>query len=381
MADRITCQICGELTHSIQLHLREKHPDVTMADYKAKYPGAPLLSDHTAAKLKAAADKSKIAAISSVAAEEADTARRNLHEAFNLGKAKAALNAKGEGIPITVLTRADGFEDLIPSVDKGYIFNIELLKTALLGVELNIPTYLWGHAGTGKSTVWEQIAAHTGRPMLRIQHTVNTEEAHIVGQMLARDGSTYFEPGPLTVAMKYGLLYCADEYDFALPSVLSVYQPVLEGKTLIIKEAPPEWRVVRPHKNFRFVATGNTNGCGDETGLYQGTNIQNAANYERFGIVEEVKYMDASQESLIIQNQAQVAKEDADKLIVFATDVRKAYASQKIGNTISPRALINAAKLAVRRGSFRVGVSLSFSNRLTRIDREVVDGFAQRIFG
>ncbi|MDW2825454.1 hypothetical protein [Klebsiella quasipneumoniae] len=69
---------------------------------------------------------------------------------------------------------------------------------------------------------------------------------------------------------------------------------MLEGKALIIKEGTPEWRYVEPHKPFASIGTGNTNGSGDETGLYQGTNIQNAANFSRFGIVSHVKYMEIS---------------------------------------------------------------------------------------
>ncbi|MDP1020257.1 hypothetical protein Q6284_34260, partial [Klebsiella pneumoniae] len=40
------------------------------------------------------------------------------------------------------------------------------------------------------------------RPVIRSQHTASTEEAHITGQILAREGTTYFEPGLLSLAMK-----------------------------------------------------------------------------------------------------------------------------------------------------------------------------------
>jgi cobaltochelatase CobS len=163
--------------------------------------------------------------------------------------------------------------------------DIELLKDVLMMIEMRIPGYLWGHAGTGKSTLPTQLCARLNRPIIRAQHTASTEESHICGQILVRSGATYFEPGLLASAMRNGWVYLADEYDFAFPQILGVYQPVLEGEPLIIKEATPEWRYVEPHKRFAFIGTGNTNGSGDETGLYQGTNIQNAANFSRFGIV------------------------------------------------------------------------------------------------
>lgn len=383
---KITCQVCGKPVHAIQMHLKEDHPELTLEEYKAKWPDAPLLSAYAKKRLqerraKKASGEGAAAMGKGGAGGALKASMKAMHEVFGLGRAKAARNAKGEPIPISVLAAPPEFADLVPEVDDNYIFNIELLKTAIMGLELCIPTYLWGHAGTGKTTMWEQVCARTGRAFLRVQHTVNTEESHIVGQWTVKDDHTVFELGPLAVAMKYGLVYCADEYDFAMPSVLSVYQPVLEGKPLVIKEADHDNRIVRPHPNFRLVATGNTNGCGDETGLYQGTNIQNAANYERFGIVEEVSYMEASQEIAVVAGQAGIPKEHAEQLVSFATEIRTAYASAKIGATVSPRALINAAKIGMRRASYKTGLKLAFTNRLSRVDQVVADQFAQRIFG
>jgi cobaltochelatase CobS len=191
-----------------------------------------------------------------------------------------------------------------------------------------------------------------------------------------------FEPGPLAFAMRYGLIYCADEYDFALPSVTSVYQPVMEGKALVIKEAPPEWRVVKPHPNFRFFATGNTNGSGDESGLYQGTQIMNAANYSRFGVTIHVPYMEAAAEESAVAKQANITPADAKKLVQFAKHVRDAYANGEISVTVSPRELINAGKIGLVRGlNWRLGLEKAYINRLSSTDKKAVGDFAQRVFG
>ena len=389
MAAKITCQICGSECHSVQLHLKDEHPDWTMDQYRETYPVAEVLSDlakeKLAQKMAARAALSPAPASTGTVVEfHAKTSaptRKPMHEVFKLGDAKAALNKRGEPIMITVMGDSD-HSDMVPSLDPNYVFNIDLTKTVIMGLELNIPTFLWGYHGTGKTSQIENTLACTNRPWVRVQHTINTEESHIVGQTLVRDGATYFEPGPLPLAMRYGLVYCADEYDFAPPSVTSVYQAVLEGKALMIKEAPPEWRVVKPHPNFRFVATGNTNGCGDESGLYQGTQLGNAANYSRFGITEEVGYMQPKIETAVVAGQSGVDLADAEKLVSFANQVREAFKAQRIGSTVSPREIINAAKLGLVRGSdWRAGLKLAFSNRLSRIDKETVEQMAQRIFG
>ena len=385
MNERIKCEICHASVHSIQIHLKSDHPDWNMTLYGEKFPDAPILSELAAAKVaEANARKAAASAPAAVVAEPTpaapgDHVRKAMHELFKLGAVKAAMSARGEPIGVSVFEPTD--PEMVPDVDDNYVYEIDNLKNALMAFELKIPLYAWGHAGTGKTTMLEQIAARTKRMMLRVQHTINTEESHIVGQWTARAGETIFELGPLAMAMKYGWVYLADEYDFALPSVLSVYQPVLEGKALVIKEADHANRIIRPHPNFRFVATGNTNGSGDDTGLYQGTQVQNAANYDRFHMVLEVKYMRPELETQILINQAKVATEDAKKLVDFANRVRESYDGSKISAPISPRTLIAAAQIGLRKGSFRAGIMLCFANKLSKVDKEVVDGLSQRIFG
>lgn len=401
---KIVCKIDGALTHSVQLHIRKNHPNwmipgkvkhpqtgviedglvPDMERYQREFPGAPVLSKQAADGLR------RKKALSATEAVAMSGGLKPVAEAFDL-PAKLLMNAQGKPIMVQVEDRSALPEEdaaLIPDVDPNYVFNIELLKIAIIAIQLNIPALFWGLHGSGKTTIWEQVCARTNRPMLRIQHTINTEESHVLGQWTVKDGATEFNLGPLPIAMMRGLPYLADEYDFALPSITSVYQPVLEGKALVIKEAPPEYRVIRPHANFRFMATGNTNGIGDETGLYQGTQIQNAANYSRFGITEEVHYPEPKIEQAIIVGQARYnghalcKTEEAEKLVKFATEFRKQFKAGQVSSTVSPRELIRAATLAgVRGGDYRGGLRLAFMNRLSRTDKEVAEQFAQRIFG
>lgn len=378
--DMIACAECGAKVHAIKIHLRDGiHGGMTVEEYQAKFPNAPLMSayaEHLVETRKSEGEKAAVAA----ATKSGHSGKRALHEVFDLGAVKGAMNARGNAIMINVFNRAE-FSDLVPDVDDGYVYDIPCLKDALLALELNIPLYVWGHTGTGKTTLLEQICARTGRPVVRVQHTVNTEESHIVGQLLARDGGTYFEPGPLYVAMRDGLTYIADEYDFAMPSVLSVYQAVLEGKPLVIKEAPADMRVVKPHPEFRFTATGNTNGAGDETGLYLGTSMQNSANYDRFGMVIKKDYMPNAEEVKILRNQGGLEEEDAKRMVSFATKVREAHSAGKCSVPISPRTLIFASVIGVCRSDLRTGIERSFLSKLNSVDRKVCEDLAQRILG
>lgn len=384
---RIKCAECGALVHSIQQHLKRDHTGdkaMTLEEYTSKYPGKPLFSDIAKQKLE---EHEKARSLKVAAAVSADYVigtgapeEKAFHETFALGAGAAAMSASGKPIMISSLTAAGEYEDMVPDVDPNYVFNVEILKSLLMGIEMRIPVYLWGHSGTGKTSIFRQIAARCNRPTFRVQHTANMEEEHVVGGWRLRDGATLFELGPLPLAMKYGWLYIADEYDFGRPEVTSLYQAVLEGEPLVIKEADAANRVIRPHPNFRIVATGNTNGQGDESGLYQGTSLQNAANYERFGIVEQMPYMEKKLEARLVSQQAGIPLKDAEKLVDYATRIRADFDGGKLGNPISPRSLIYAAQLGVARSNYKIGLEKAFINRLSAVDRESATQVASRVF-
>lgn len=424
--DKILCKIDNVLVHSVQQHIKQNHPDWTIEKYQATYPNEPILSA-TAQRILGDAAKRKAAQLAqgvepakrpvnnsvtanfsenfgAVPAPTIDTGSALFHELFELGNASAAMSSRGTPIPVTMFSGHDTVSrDYLVETDSSYVFNIDLLKKIIIGFELNMPTYLWGFHGTGKTTILQQAAARTRRPFIRIQHTINMQESEILGQWtvvtrmmeqeeVAGDGSivrvkrpvssTEFQLGPLPMAMLYGWVYCADEYDYAMPNVSAVYQPVLEGQHLLIKDAPEHFRKIKPHPNFRFVATGNTNGIGDETGLYQGTLIQNAANYSRFAITAEVEYMEAKIERAILVSKTNIDDASAAKIVKFANEIRNMFRDGKISMTVSPRELIRAASLGIAYGgNWTLGIELAFANRLSRVDRKVVLEYLQRVFG
>lgn len=400
--DKIKCLIDGAMVHSVSKHIADNYSDEwSIERYQKEFPNEPVFSPF--AMQRAAALKQKQAAETREEIQQAEATqvmsaeasrkgvlvagklkldRKPLHEVFELPDSPAVRNSQGHPILTPVFSGHDEVHKLyMPSVDSDYVFNIDLMKKVIMGLMLNMPTLLWGYHGTGKTTIITQVAARTGRPAMRIQHTMNMQESDVLGQWTVQDGATVFELGPLPLAMINGWVYIADEYDFAMPAVTALYQPVLEGEALIIKDAPIHLRKIVPHENFRFFATGNTNGIGDETGMYQGTNMQNAANYSRFQITEEVKYMDAKIEQAIVRSKSKVDEKTAEKLVRFATNVREAFAKQTLSSTISPREVISAAKLGLAIGAdWHGGLKMAFINRLSRVDQKAANDFAQRIF-
>ena len=42
--EKITCKLCGAQEHVIKSHLAKDHPGVSIEQYQAQFPGAPVMS-------------------------------------------------------------------------------------------------------------------------------------------------------------------------------------------------------------------------------------------------------------------------------------------------------------------------------------------------
>ena len=308
---------------------------------------------------------------------------RPFAESFGLAAEHGRRAKDGKAIEVSVFVHSDPeHRALIPTVDASYVFQPDLTKYIVMALEIGLNLYLTGHSGTGKTSGIFQCCARLGRPVVRVQHTGQTEEHHIVGQHLFLNGETRFELGPLPRAMLDGHVYVADEYDVAPPATIAVYQAVMEHQPLVIPQAPLEFRVIKPHPAFRFCGTGNTRGVGDQTGLYAGTQIQNAANFARWEVTAIVGYHDVATEARIVMQQAGITAVSARKFVAFAEAIRKAFEAGRIATTVGPRELINAARLGkLLGGAYRRGLELAVTNRMAPGDKYVADQMAQRIFG
>lgn len=403
--DKIKCQICGEEVHSIANHLKTAHGEdsaepMSLDEYRSKFPGAELLSETAKTKMaemkaKREAEEAAVAANAPAAgakptgSTDPDIEQVFFHEAFRFPKTtKSAFTKSGNGIPCTSDARKGTDEHMVPAWNDNYILNPDLTKTVMMAMELRTPIFLYGHSGVGKSSIFKQMCAGLNRRLFRFQHTVDTEESHIVGQWVVKphinpDGSavsvTEFELGPLPTAMLNGWTYLADEIDRSSPTVLSAYQAILEGEPLIIKNAPAHLRVIKPHRLFAFAATGNTNGTGDQSGLYQATITQDAATIERFGVVAMVDYPPEKQEVAMIAAATGLNEADAKKIRQFADEIRQKAFPNIVSLTIGPRVAINIARIGMMKADFVEGAMYAYCNRLPEAEKAAAEGIAKRI--
>ena len=131
---------------------------------------------------------------------------------------------------------------------------------------------------------------------MRVNITVETDEDDLIGGFRLVNGDTVFHYGPVVEALKRGTILLLDEVDLASNKIMCL-QSLLEGKGVYLKKTN---EYIKPAPGFNVIATANTKGKGDESGMFIGTNILNEAFLERFAVTFEQDYPTPAVETKIL---------------------------------------------------------------------------------
>lgn len=227
----------------------------------------------------------------------------------------------------TVVGGFDKPSERTPALRPDYVISTWLRDVVMWFIHGDEPLYITGPSGCGKTTGVKQIAARLNYPVFEITGHGRLETPELVGHFALRDGATVWVDGPLTLAMRRGGLFLLNEVDLLDPSTAAGLNSVLDGSPLCIADTA---EVVPPAPGFRFVATANTNGSGDDAGLYVGTLRQNAAFQNRFLHIE-ADYLDEGAEGVLIRNAAPGLPDEIVKIMQrFAGSVRDIVTGREI---------------------------------------------------
>ncbi len=256
----------------------------------------------------------------------------------------------------------EGFADTthpqIP-VKKPYVFREQLRDVlAFLAEPAGDGLLLTGPTGAGKTSLVLQVAARLNWPVQEVTCHGRMELSDLIGQFLLTEGETRFVHGPLSVAAHEGHLLVLNEMDVMDAAELAGLNDIVEGAPLVIAANGGE--VIRPHAKFRVIATGNSAGSGDTSGLYQGVLRQNLAFLDRFRVV-------------------QVANE-VRRLFLGQADT-----GQELTVTLSTRTLVRWARLALTFKGAPQPLAYTLDQALTARaepeQREAIHRIAADVFG
>lgn len=348
----VICQLCGEsIQGTLYGHLSDDHR-ITAQEYLKKYPGAPLVASDLLNQLQSgqSVKRTPVQAVQEL----------RIHD--------------------VALPKRIGTSPLVPVCDAQYQFPPE---TAFLVHAVNYQenVMLVGPTGTGKSSLVMQLAAQTNTPLRRCNLNGETTVSDFLGRWTVRGKEMVYSEGILPTAMRNGDWLLLDEVDAALPQILFVLQSVLEeGGKLVLLEKDGE--VIAPHPEFRIIATANTIGNGDESGLYAGTQILNEAFKDRFATVIYLDYPDEKTETEILSKKvSKLKKADIRKLVKCARQVREAALREECYCSFSTRRLLAFARKYDQLGNLSKALELTVLNKLSRDDSHVVAEIAQRHLG
>lgn len=279
----------------------------------------------------------------------------------------------------------------VPAIDPDYLFRPELLMATLRALLYNLPLWVSGHTGTGKSTAVTQIAARMNWPVRVLNLDSDISRMELMGRdgitQTAQGAVTAFIEGILPQALQGPFILICDEMDFGRPDIMYAMQRVLEGNGLTLAE--DAGRRINPHPFFRIVATANTKGQGDESGLYQGARIQSGAFLDRFTVWEQVDYLSKGQlDELLTKRQPLLPAQLRAKVVQYVQEHQLAFTNKDILTPISPRgakalsdaivcylALIPNAETAID-----WALRQTVLNRAPETDRSVLKGIIDRVF-
>lgn len=191
-------------------------------------------------------------------------------------------------------------------------------------VNLDIPVYLTGKAGTGKNVICKQVAEALG---LDFYFTNAVTQEYKLTDFIDANGK--YQETQFYKAFTKGGVFFLDEMDGSIPEVLIILNAAIANRYFDFPIGK-----VEAHPNFRIIAAGNTLGTGADNN-YTGRYCLDRASLDRFALIN-IDYSPKIEKAMALNNM---------DLVNFAHAFRKATDSMGIECLFSYRTINRIAKL------------------------------------
>lgn len=302
-----------------------------------------------------------------------------IHEAFGITSEKGDTKA----IKVADLVEIGEHIPLPEMVDLGYVFTYQAVRRFLGAVRLGKSLWLWGPAGSGKTELAVQIGLRLHRPVPVISFSEESSLRDLLGTWKLANQETSWSPGALAQAVTQpGSIVVLDEVNMAPSGVLAALNSLLQRREIVINETG-ETITVAP--GVIFVATANTAGGADETGLYAGSQIMNGATRSRFSGLK-LDYLDAESEAEIIRRKfpdlLKMFDEDpAPKMVETGRMIRSIADEGRVSLPFSVRQLLAWAEGVIEFGDISEGFLFAYGDLLSPSELPAVAEAFFKVFG
>lgn len=200
----------------------------------------------------------------------------------------------------------------------------EKFEDVLNLVNLDIPVFLTGQAGTGKNVICKQVAESLGLDFYFTNAV--TQEYQLKGFI---DANGKFHETQFYKAFTQGGLFFLDEMDGSIPETLIILNSAIANRYFDFPIGK-----VEAHPDFRIISAGNTCGTGADI-EYTGRFQLDASSLDRFALIE-IEYSPAIERAVTNDNE---------ELCRFAHDFRSVTSQCGIRCLFTYRSLERITKL------------------------------------
>lgn len=227
----------------------------------------------------------------------------------------------------------------------------EKFEEVLNIVNLDIPVFLTGKAGTGKNVICKQVADALGLDFYFTNAV--TQEYKLTGFI---DANGKYQETQFFKAFTQGGLFFLDEMDASIPEVLVILNAAIANRYFDFPIGK-----IEAHPDFRVIAAGNTTGLGADTN-YTGRYCLDRASLDRFAMVY-IDYSDA------IETAMSLGKKD---LVSFAHVFRSIVEETGVECLFSYRTIERIAKLEDVIPDLSEVLSISLLKGLNKEDTDMI---------
>lgn len=217
-------------------------------------------------------------------------------------------------------------------------------------VNLDIPVFLTGQAGTGKNVICKQVAEALGLDFYFTNAV--TQEYQLKGFI---DANGIFHETQFYKAFTQGGLFFLDEMDGSIPETLIILNSAIANRYFDFPIGK-----VEAHPNFRIVSAGNTCGTGADI-EYTGRFQLDASSLDRFALIE-IDYSPSIEKAVTNDN---------DELCKFARKFRQVTNKCGIHCLFTYRSLERITKLE-KVFDLEKAIQMSLTKGLRKDDIQII---------